>query len=199
MKRCAWCENDEQYIKYHDEEWGVPAFDDQKQFEFLILESAQAGLSWLTILKKRKGYRKAYAGFDPIVVAEFGERKVEELMNFDGIIRNEKKIRASINNARRFLEIQREFGSFSKYIWRFVDYRPIINAWKKESDIPSKTKLSEEISKDLKNRGFEFLGPTIIYSHLQATGLVNDHIVDCFRYKEISKMGENGIYRFMKV
>lgn len=188
MKRCAWCGNDELYVKYHDEEWGVPVFDDRKQFEFLVLESAQAGLSWLTILKKRQSYRKAYDGFDPIKVAKFDERKVEELMNFDGIIRNERKIRASINNAKRFIEIQKEFGSFSKYIWRFVDYKPIINSWQSESEIPAKTKLSEEISKDLRNRGFEFLGPIIIYSHLQATGLVNDHIVDCFRYKQICEM-----------
>ncbi len=188
MKRCSWCENDEIYIKYHDQEWGVPVFDDRKQFEFLVLESAQAGLSWLTILKKREGYRKAYAGFDPIKVAKFDERKIEELMNDDGIIRNEKKIRASINNAKRFLEIQREFGSFSDYIWRFVDYKPIINSWERESQIPAKTKLSEEISKDLKNRGFTFLGPIIIYSHMQATGLVNDHIVDCFRHKQICQL-----------
>ena len=188
MKRCAWCGNDELYVKYHDEEWGVPVFDDRKQFEFLVLESAQAGLSWLTILKKRENYRKAYEGFDPVKVAKFDERKVEELMNFDGIIRNERKIRASINNAKRFIEVQKEFGSFSKYIWRFVDYKPIINSWQSESEIPAKTKLSEEISKDLRNRGFEFLGPIIIYSHLQATGLVNDHIVDCFRYKQICEM-----------
>lgn len=188
MKRCAWCGNDELYVKYHDEEWGVPVFDDRKQFEFLVLESAQAGLSWLTILKKRQSYRRAYEGFDPIKVAKFDKRKVEELMNFDGIIRNERKIRASINNAKRFIEIQKEFGSFSKYIWRFVDYKPIINSWQGESEIPAKTKLSEEISKDLRNRGFEFLGPIIIYSHLQATGLVNDHIVDCFRYKQICEM-----------
>jgi len=188
MKRCCWCENDELYIKYHDEEWGVPAFDDRKQFEFLVLESAQAGLSWLTILKKRENYIKAYEGFDPVKVAKFDERKVEELMNFDGIIRNERKIRASINNAKRFIEIQKEFGSFCNYIWRFVDYKPIINSWKSELEIPSKTKLSEEISKDLRNRGFEFLGPVIIYSHIQAMGLVNDHIIDCFRYKQICEM-----------
>jgi len=188
MKRCSWCENDELYIIYHDEEWGVPVYDDRKQFEFLVLESAQAGLSWLTILKKRENYRKAYEGFDPVKVARFDERKVEELINFDGVIRNERKIRASINNAKRFLEIQKEFGSFSNYIWRFVDYKPIINSWKSISELPAKTKLSEEISKDLRNRGFEFLGPIIIYSHMQATGLVNDHIVDCFRYKQICEM-----------
>lgn len=188
MKRCSWCEKDELYIKYHDEEWGVPVFDDRKQFEFLVLESAQAGLSWLTILKKREGYRKAYDGFDPSKVAKHDERKVAELMNCDGIIRNERKIRASINNAQRFIEIQKEFGSFCNYIWRFVDYKPIMNSWKSEYEIPAKTKLSEEISKDLKNRGFQLLGPIIVYSHLQATGLVNDHIVDCFRYKQICEM-----------
>lgn len=188
MRRCSWCEKDEIYMKYHDEEWGVPVFDDRKQFEFLVLESAQAGLSWLTILKKRKGYRKAYDGFNPITVAKFNDKKIEELMNFEGIIRNERKIRASVNNAKRFIEVQKEFGSFSEYIWRFVDYKPIINTWKKESEIPAKTKLSEEISKDLKNRGFSFLGPIIIYSHLQAIGLINDHIVDCFRYNQINQM-----------
>ncbi|HHV17871.1 MAG TPA: DNA-3-methyladenine glycosylase I [Thermoanaerobacterales bacterium] len=188
MKRCSWCENDELYTKYHDEEWGVPVFDDRKQFEFLVLESAQAGLSWLTILRKRESYRKAYDNFNPITVAKFDDRKIEELMKYEGIIRNEKKIRASVNNAKRFIEVQKEFGSFSKYIWKFVDYKPIINSWKNESEIPAKTELSEVISKDLKKRGFEFIGPVIIYSHLQATGLINDHIIDCFRYDQINKM-----------
>lgn len=188
MKRCAWCENDELYTKYHDEEWGVPVFDDRKQFEFLVLESAQAGLSWLTVLRKRESYRKAYDNFNPITVAKFDDRKIEELMKYEGIIRNEKKIRASVNNAKRFIEVQKEFGSFSKYIWKFVDYKPIINSWKNESEIPAKTELSEVISKDLKKRGFEFIGPVIIYSHLQATGLINDHIIDCFRYDQINKM-----------
>ncbi|MDD4570011.1 MAG: DNA-3-methyladenine glycosylase I [Tepidanaerobacteraceae bacterium] len=188
MKRCAWCENDELYTKYHDEEWGVPVFDDRKQFEFLVLESAQAGLSWLTILRKRESYRKAYDNFNPITVAKFDDRKIEELMKYEGIIRNEKKIRASVNNAKRFIEVQKEFGSFSKYIWKFVDYKPIVNSWKNESEIPAKTELSEVISKDLKKRGFEFIGPVIIYSHLQATGLVNDHIMDCFRYNQINQM-----------
>ncbi|MGI5859874.1 MAG: DNA-3-methyladenine glycosylase I [Tepidanaerobacteraceae bacterium] len=188
MKRCSWCENDELYTKYHDEEWGVPVFDDRKQFEFLVLESAQAGLSWLTVLRKRESYRKAYDNFNPITVAKFDDRKIEELMKYEGIIRNEKKIRASVNNAKRFIEVQKEFGSFSKYIWKFVDYKPIINSWKNESEIPAKTELSEVISKDLKKRGFEFIGPVIIYSHLQATGLINDHIIDCFRYDQINKM-----------
>lgn len=187
MKRCSWCENDELYIKYHDEEWGVPVFDDRKQFEFLVLESAQAGLSWLTILRKRESYRKAYDNFNPITVAKFDDRRIEELMEYEGIIRNEKKIRASVNNAKRFIEVQKEFGSFSKYIWKFVYYKPIVNSWKNESEIPAKTELSEIISKDLKKRGFDFIGPVIIYSHLQATGLVNDHIIDCFRYNQIRK------------
>jgi DNA-3-methyladenine glycosylase I len=187
MKRCSWCGKDELYIKYHDEEWGVPVFDDEKQFEFLVLESAQAGLSWITILKRRENYRKAYDNFNPLSVASFDEEKVQELMNNIGIIRNESKIRASINNAQRFLELQKEFGSFCDYIWRFVDYKPIINSWSSESEAPAKTELSEEISKDMKRRGFKFLGPVIIYSHLQATGLINDHVKDCFRYEQIVK------------
>ena len=187
MKRCSWCGNDELYIKYHDEEWGVPVFDDRKQFEFLVLESAQAGLSWITILRKRENYRKAYDDFDPVSVANYGEEKVQELMRNEGIIRNEKKIRASINNAKKFLEIQKEFGSFCNYIWGFVDHKPVINCWKSVSELPAKTELAERISKDMKKRGFQFLGPVIIYSHLQATGLVNDHVVDCFRYEELVK------------
>ena len=170
MKRCAWCENDELYTKYHDEEWGVPVFDDRKQFEFLVLESAQAGLSWLTILRKRESYRKAYDNFNPITVAKFDDRKIEELMKYEGIIRNERKIRASVNNAQRFIKVQKEFGSFSEYIWKFVDYKPIINSWKNESEIPAKTELSEVISKDLKKRGFDFIGPVIIYSHYKQPG-----------------------------
>ncbi len=186
MKRCSWCGNDELYIKYHDEEWGVPVFDDRKQFEFLVLESAQAGLSWITILRKRENYRKAYDDFDPVLVANYGEEKIQELMRNEGIIRNERKIRASINNAKRFLEIQKEFGSFCNYIWGFVNHKPIINSWRSVSEHPAKTELSERISMDMKKRGFQFLGPVIIYSHMQATGLVNDHVVDCFRYEELS-------------
>lgn len=186
MKRCSWCGNDELYIKYHDEEWGVPVFDDRKQFEFLVLESAQAGLSWITILRKRENYRKAYDDFDPVLVANYGEEKIRELMRNEGIIRNERKIRASINNAQRFLEIQKEFGSFSNYIWGFVGHKPVINSWKSIEELPDKTELSEKISKDMRKRGFQFLGPVVIYSHLQATGLVNDHVVDCFRYKELT-------------
>lgn len=188
MQRCSWCKNDELYTKYHDEEWGVPVFDDKKQFEFLVLESAQAGLSWITILRKRENYRIAYNNFNPVSVANFNEEKIEELIKYDGIIKNEKKIRASVNNAQKFIEIQKEFGSFSNYIWKFVDFKPVINFWNTESEIPAKTKLSERVSEDLKKRGFKFLGPVILYSHLQATGLINDHIVNCFRYEEIKRM-----------
>lgn len=185
MNRCPWCEEDELYIRYHDEEWGVPVHDDIKHFEFLVLESAQAGLSWLTILKKRENYRQAYEGFDPKKVAQYDDRKIEELMNNSGIVRNRRKIESSINNAKRFLEVVEEFGSFDRYIWSFVDYKPIKNQWKDISEIPAYTDLAERISKDLKKRGFKFLGPTIVYSHLQATGLVNDHLVSCFRYNQV--------------
>jgi len=184
MPRCPWGRKDELYIKYHDEDWGAPVRDDQKQFEFLVLESAQAGLSWYTILKKRENYRVAYDGFDPEKVAKYDENKVEELMQNAGIVRNRRKIEASINNAKIFLEIQKEFGSFCNYIWKFVDNKPIVNSWKDISEVPAKTELSDQVSKDLKKRGFKFLGSTIIYSHLQATGLINDHLTDCFRWQE---------------
>ncbi len=154
MKRCSWCEKDELYRRYHDEEWGVPVYDDRKHFEFIILEAAQAGLSWLTILKKREGYREAYAGFCPEVVAGFGEAQIEKLMQHPVLIRNERKIRASINNARRFLAIQEAFGSFSAYLWQFVGGRPVVNCWREEREIPAQTDLSVRISKDLKQRGF---------------------------------------------
>lgn len=185
MKRCSWCKDDELYVRYHDEEWGVPVFDDKKHFEFLVLESAQAGLSWITILRRRENYRKCYEDFDATLVAIFSEEKVQQLMENQGIIRNEKKIRASINNAERFLEVQKEFGSFTKYIWSFVGNKPVINHWNSESEVPAKTELSERISKDLKKRGFKFLGPVIIYSYLQATGIINDHVADCFRHQEV--------------
>ncbi|MCF7793827.1 MAG: DNA-3-methyladenine glycosylase I [Candidatus Cloacimonetes bacterium] len=184
MNRCPWSTSNELYIRYHDEEWGVPVFDDQKQFEFLVLESAQAGLSWNTILKKRENYRAAYDGFDVQKVAKYDENKIEELMKNAGIIRNRRKIEASINNAKCFLEIQTEFGSFCNYLWRFVNGKPLVNKWTETAEIPAKTELSDLISKDLKKRGFKFLGSIIIYSHLQATGLVNDHIKSCFRWKE---------------
>ncbi len=191
MKRCSWCGDDELYIKYHDREWGVPVYDDRKHFEFMVLESAQAGLSWLTILKKREGYREAYANFDPKVVAGFSDEKIEELLKHEGIIKNGKKIKASVNNAQRFIEIQEEFGSFSNYLWKFVDYQPLINSWNDESEIPAQTDLSVAVSKDLKKRGFTFLGPIIVYSHLQATGVVNDHIQACFRYRQITSLESN--------
>ncbi|MGH7884848.1 MAG: DNA-3-methyladenine glycosylase I [Thermodesulfobacteriota bacterium] len=187
MNRCPWSEGKEIYEKYHDEEWGVPIFDDKKQFEFLVLESAQAGLSWLTVLKKRENYRAAYDNFNAEKVAKYDEKKFDELINNEGIIRNKMKIEASINNARRFLELQKEFGSFCNYLWGFVDNKPVVNSCKKMSDVPAKTELSDNISKDMKKRGFKFLGSTIFYAHLQATGIVNDHMVDCFRYKEVQK------------
>lgn len=182
MKRCPWCGEDELYIKYHDDEWGVPVHDDRKHFEFLVLESAQAGLSWITILRKRENYRKAYDNFDPVKVSQYNETKINELLNNSGIIRNRKKIEASINNAKEFLKIQEEFGSFDRYIWNFVDNKPVQNKWQELSQIPATSELSHSVSKDLKRRGFKFLGPTIIYSHLQATGIINDHLTSCFKY-----------------
>jgi DNA-3-methyladenine glycosylase I len=184
MTRCPWSTSNELYICYHDEEWGFPVFDDQKQFEFLVLESAQAGLSWNTILNKRENYRAAYDGFDVQEVAEYDEIKIAELMQNAGIIRNRRKIEASINNAKCFIEIQKEFDSFCNYLWDFVGGKPLVNHWTEISQIPARTELSDRISKDMKKRGFKFLGSIIIYSHLQATGLVNDHIVSCFRWKE---------------
>jgi DNA-3-methyladenine glycosylase I len=187
-KRCTWCEGlYEEYVKYHDEEWGVPVHDDQIHFEFLILEGAQAGLSWSTILKRRKGYRKAFADFNPEIVAQYDDEKYEELLRDTSIIRNRLKIKSAINNAQRFLEVQQEFGSFDTYIWGFTNGIPVVNTWIKMSEIPAKTDLSDRISKDLKKRGFNFVGSTIIYAHLQATGIVNDHEVSCFRYKELTE------------
>jgi DNA-3-methyladenine glycosylase I len=185
MKRCGWSTETELYVKYHDTEWGVPAFDDQKHFEFLVLESAQAGLSWSTILKKRENYRKAYDDFDPQKVARYGEAKKAKLLTDAGIIRNRLKIEASITNATEFLKIQKEFGSFSNYIWGFTNGKPVIGKWKSLDEIPAKTELSDKISLDMKKRGFKFLGSIIMYSHLQATGIINDHLMDCFRYKEL--------------
>lgn len=190
MRRCPWCERTDIERAYHDNEWGVPVFSDEKQFEFLVLESAQAGLSWLTVLRKRENYRRLYDGFDPEKVARYGEKKIQELMSDSGIIRNRKKIEASINNAARFLEIRDEFGSFSDYLWGFTGGVPVINAWEELSEIPASTKLSVTVSRDLKRRGFRFMGPIIVYSHLQATGLVNDHLVSCFRYEEILGLSE---------
>ncbi len=182
--RCPWCGNDPLYISYHDKEWGVPVHDDHKHFEFLVLESMQAGLSWLTVLKKRENFRRAFAGFDPRKVAEFDDARVEELLTDASIIRNRLKIQAAINNAHRFMEVQQEFGSFDKYIWSFTNYRPIINSWQSLKEIPASTPLSDALSRDLKKRGFKFVGTTIIYAHMQAIGMVNDHLVSCFRYQQ---------------
>jgi DNA-3-methyladenine glycosylase I len=187
MKRCSWCEGNDLYLEYHDKEWGVPVHNDKKHFEFLTLESFQAGLSWLTILKKRENFRKAFDGFDYKKVAKYDNKKITKLMKDAGIIRNRKKIEATINNAKRFVEVQKEFGSFDKYIWEFTDFKSMVNSWKTLSQIPATTKLSDEISKDLKKRGFKFVGSTTIYAHLQAIGVVKDHIVSCFRYKELKK------------
>ncbi len=185
LRRCSWPGADEIYIDYHDKEWGVPVHDDRKHFEFIILDGAQAGLSWITILKKRKNYREAFDNFDPEKVAKYDEKKIKELMQNKGIVRNKGKIEAAVYNAKAFLEIQREFGSFDKYIWQFVGGKTIKNSWKSEAEIPTKTPESEAMSKDLKKRGFKFVGPTICYAYMQAAGMVNDHIVDCFRYNEV--------------
>ena len=183
--RCDWCGNDPLYVQYHDEEWGVPVHDDRKHFEFLVLEGAQAGLSWVTILKRREGYRRAFDDFDPVKVASYDDRKVEALLQDTGIIRNRQKVKSAINNARAFLAVQAEFGTFDQYIWSFVDDKPIINRFKTMADIPAETPLSLKLSKDLKQRGFSFVGPTIMYAHMQAIGMVNDHVVSCFRYREL--------------
>jgi len=187
-ERCGWCGTDELYVSYHDEEWGVPVWDDRTLFEFLVLEGAQAGLSWSTILNKREGYRRLYDGFDPQLVARYDDQKRAELLTDPAIVRNRAKVAASIGNANAFLEVQAEFGSFSNYIWRFTDGAPIQNAWKTMAEIPAKTALAETISKDLKKRGFKFVGPTIIYAHMQAAGMVNDHVVSCFRYSEVAAL-----------
>jgi len=185
--RCDWCGDDPLYRRYHDREWGVPVHDDRRLFEFLVLEGAQAGLAWITILRKREGYRKAFAQFDPAAVARFGQRDVERLMNDVSIVRNRLKIEAAISNARAFLEVQKAFGSFDDYIWGFVDGEPILNRFGRQADIPARTELSITISKDLRRRGFRFVGPTIVYAHMQATGMVNDHVVDCFRWRELAE------------
>ena len=187
--RCAWCGDDPLYVAYHDEEWGVPVKDDHALFEFLILETFQAGLSWITVLRKRENFRRAFDNFDYKKVAAYSDEKVEELLLDPGIIRNRLKVKATVTNARAFMEVQEEFGSFSKYIWSFVNHKPIINRFKEMSDLPANTPLSDEISKDLKKRGFKFVGTTVIYAHMQATGMVNDHVTSCFRYKEVNKMG----------
>ena len=183
--RCPWCGTDALYVAYHDTEWGVPVHDDTSHFEFLVLEGAQAGLSWSTILRKREAYRRAYRGFDPELVARFGARDVRRLLADSGIVRNRLKIESSVANARRFLEVRKQWGSFDAYIWSFVDSRPVQNRWQKISQVPAVTPLAEKVSRDLKSRGFSFVGPTIIYAHLQAIGVVNDHLVACFRHAEL--------------
>ncbi|MDH3532333.1 MAG: DNA-3-methyladenine glycosylase I [Gammaproteobacteria bacterium] len=189
--RCKWAEGVSlDYIRYHDEEWGVPVYDDRVQFEFLILEGAQAGLSWSTILNKREGYRKAFADFDMQKVARFTSKRVEKLLQNPAIVRNRLKIESTVNNAKAFLAVQEQFGSFSDYIWGFVDGQPVQNRFRKDGDIPATSPQSDQLSKDLKRRGFKFVGSTIIYAHMQATGLVNDHVVNCFRYKPCAAMAQ---------
>lgn len=186
LERCDWSRDSfEAYEKYHDEEWGVPVHDDRVHFEFLILEGAQAGLNWATILKKRAGYRDCFAGFDPGVVAQYDQTKIEEILKNPGIIRNKLKVNGAVINARKFLEVQAEFGSFDKYVWSFVNGKPIINKWKDRNEVPATTPESDALSKDLKKRGFKFVGSTIMYAYMQACGLVNDHTTNCFRYKEL--------------
>lgn len=186
--RCHWVSDEPIYVKYHDEEWGVPVHDDRKHFEFLVLEGAQAGLSWITILKRREGYRKAFANFDPARVAKFDDSDVKRLMADSGIIRNQLKIRATISNASHFLAIQKEFGSFNKYFWQWVGGGTIQNRWKEPRQIPPTSAESDALAKDLKKRGFKFAGSTIMYAHMQACGLVNDHLEKCFRYREVKKL-----------
>lgn len=183
--RCDWCLSFPDYIHYHDHEWGAPVHDDRKHFEFLILEGAQAGLSWATILKRRDGYRRAFANFNPKKVAAFTTATIATILRNPGIIRNRLKVQSAVNNAKHFLAIQKEYGSFDAYIWRFVNNKPVINAWKTLKDIPPTSKESDALSRDLKQRSFTFVGTTIIYAHMQACGLINDHLVNCFRYKEL--------------
>jgi DNA-3-methyladenine glycosylase I len=184
-QRCPWAGTDPLYVAYHDTEWGRPVHDDRKLFEFLILEGAQAGLSWLTILRKRENYREAFDHFDPRKVATYDARNVEELLRNPGIIRNRRKVEAAVGNARAFLAVQEEFGSFDRYIWRFVGGHPVRNAWRSVEEIPASTPESVAMSKDLKRRGFGFVGPTVCYAFMQAVGMVNDHTVECFRYREL--------------
>jgi len=190
IKRCGWCEGDPLYEAYHDHEWGVPVLDDETLFEFLTLETFQAGLSWITVLRKRNNFRKAFDNFDYKKIAQYKDAKVTELMSNAGIIRNQMKIRAAVNNAQQFMRIQDEFGSFSKYIWGFVEGKPIQNEVEDYKKAPANTEISDKLSRDLKKRGFKFVGSTVMYAHMQATGMVNDHQVDCFRYSEVKKLGE---------
>lgn len=185
MQRCNWAKN-ELAIAYHDAEWGVPLHEDRGLFEFLVLEGAQAGLSWDTILRKRENYRAAFDDFDVTKIARYTDKRIEKLLKNEGIIRNRLKIASAVSNAKAFLKVQKEFGSFDKYIWDFVGGKPIVNKWKSTCQVPAKTEISDAISKDMKKRGFSFVGSTIIYAHMQATGMVNDHLISCFRYKQNS-------------
>jgi DNA-3-methyladenine glycosylase I len=191
VKRCGWATNEPLYLRYHDEEWGVPVADDQKLFEFLLLEGAQAGLSWFTILRKRENYRRAFAGFDPGKVARFDAKKVARLLEDPGIVRNRAKLASAVNNARAFLAVQEEFGSFAAYQWRFVDGRPVQNRFASLKDIPPRNEISDAFSKDLRARGFNFVGSTILYAHMQAVGMVNDHVVTCHRHKPLVRLGKS--------
>jgi DNA-3-methyladenine glycosylase I len=188
-QRCQWCQGHDIYVAYHDEEWGVPLHDERKLFESLVLDGAQAGLSWLTILKKRDNYRAAFDNFDPEKVAKYGPQKIEQLLKNPGIVRNRLKVESAVRNARAFLGIQDEFGSFDAYLWRFVDGTPIQNAWTSMAQIPARSQESDAVSKGLKQRGFDFVGSTICYAFMQASGLVNDHIVDCFRSRDVKALG----------
>lgn len=185
--RCVWSGDDPTYVSYHDLEWGVPVRDDRRLFEFLVLEGAQAGLSWITILRKRDAYRKAFSGFDPEKVARYGAREVKRLLGDAGIVRNKLKIESAIKNARAFLKVQEEVGSFSDYQWAFVEGKPLVNRFRTFKEIPPRTALSDAFSKDLKRRGFNFVGSTIIYAHMQAVGMVNDHVIDCFRHRQVGR------------
>ena len=186
MKRCPWCENDELYVKYHDEEWGVPNHDDRKWFEYITLDAFQAGLSWSIVLNKRENFRKVFNNFDATKISKYDQNKTGELIQDAGIIRNKLKINATISNAKAFIEVQKEFGSFDNYIWEFVDGKPIVNKWKTISELPASTSESDILSKDLKLRGFKFVGTTICYAFMQSAGMVNDHLTNCFRYKELT-------------
>ena len=193
MQRCAWVpEADELYVAYHDEEWGVPVRDDRALYELLTLEGAQAGLSWSTILHKREGYRRAFEGFDPAVVAAFDQARVEELLGDAGIVRNRLKVTSTVENARRVLEVQAELGSFADLLWGFVDGEPLVGGWRELAEIPAETPISKAMSKELKRRGFRFVGPTVCYAFMQAAGLVNDHVVSCFRYRELVAAESSG-------
>lgn len=191
-ERCAWCLKSELERNYHDKEWGVPATDDKTQFEFLTLEAAQAGLSWLTILKKREGYRRCFANFDPAAVAAFGPADVERLLQDAGIVRNRKKIESAISNARIFLELAARHGSFARWFWAFCDAKPVVNRWTDLAQVPATSPLSDAVAKEMKRLGFKFLGSTVLYAHMQATGMVNDHVLSCFRHRELAALAERG-------